>query len=150
MIISLVKCFLSCKVIFFVLIFVHNSNEQGGINAMTIGERIKYYREMAGMTQQELATKAGVSYQAISKYENGVVTNIPTKRLQLIADALGTNGAVLMGYKQEYHDSDKTANEWREELRANPDLRMLLSASSKLNEEDIRYLIQLAERMNRE
>lgn len=117
---------------------------------MTIGERIKYYREMAGMTQQELATKAGVSYQAISKYENGVVTNIPTKRLQLIADALGTNGAVLMGYKQEYHDSDKTANEWREELRANPDLRMLLSASSKLNEEDIRYLIQLAERMNRE
>ena len=36
------------------------------------------------------------------------------------------------------------------ELKQNPDLRMLLSASSKLNEDDIKYLIQLAERMNRE
>ena len=111
----------------------------------TIGERIMYYREQADMTQAELAEKAGVSYQAISKYENGVVTNIPTKRLQVIADALGTNGAVLMGY-----DSVRTPDEWREELRSNPDLRMLLSASSKLNHDDIQYLITLAERMNRE
>lgn len=117
---------------------------------MTIGERIKYYRELAGLTQQELAAKAGVSYQAISKYENGIVTNIPTKRLQIIADALGTNGAVLMGYNQDNRNSDKTPDEWRDELRSNPDLRMLLSASSKLNEEDIKYLIALAERMNRE
>lgn len=117
---------------------------------MTIGERIKYFREQAGMTQQELAEKAGVSYQAISKYENGIVTNIPTKRLQLIADALGTNGAVLMGYDQRRDDQDKSTDEWREELRTNPNLRMLLSASSKLSEEDVRYLIQLAERMNRE
>ena len=120
------------------------------MNTMTIGERIKYYREQAGMTQQELAAKAGVSYQAISKYENGIVTNIPTKRLQIIADALGTNGAVLMGYNNEFHNLDKTPDEWRDELRQNPDLRMLLSASSKLNEEDIKYLIKLAERMNRE
>lgn len=117
---------------------------------MTIGERIKYYREQAGMTQLELATKAGVSYQAISKYENGIVTNIPTKRLQLIADALGTNGAVLMGYDHQQDRFDKTPDEWREELRTNPDLRMLLSASSKLNEDDIKYLIALAKRMNRE
>jgi len=118
---------------------------------MTIGERIKYYREQAGMTQQELAVKAGVSYQAISKYENGIVTNIPTKRLQLIADALGTNGAVLMGYQEpgEVMSKDEEST-WLEDLRNDPELRMLLSASSKLNEDDIRYLIQLAERMNRE
>jgi repressor LexA len=121
------------------------------MDAMTIGERIKYYRELAGMTQLELAKKAGVSYQAISKYENGVVTNIPTKRLQLIADALGTNGAVLMGYHEptETMSADEES-EWLEDLRNDPELRMLLSASSKLNEDDIKYLIALAERMNRE
>ena len=35
-------------------------------------------------------------------------------------------------------------------LRANPDLRMLLSASRNLDAEDIRQLVALAERMNRE
>ena len=53
-------------------------------------------------------------------------------------------------------DSDETTvestevDEMREELRANPDLRMLLSASRNLDAEDIRQLVALAERMNRE
>ncbi len=121
------------------------------MDAMTIGERIKYYRELAGMTQLELAKKAGVSYQAISKYENGVVTNIPTKRLQLIADALGTNGAVLMGYHEptETMSADEES-EWLEDLRNDPELRMLLSSAKKLDKEDIRQLRALAARMNRE
>ena len=59
-------------------------------------------------------------------------------------------GRKLEAAAQEQQKLDKSPDEWRDELRSNPDLRMLLSASSKLNEDDIKYLIALAERMNRE
>lgn len=36
----------------------------------TIGNRIARYRKAKGMTQEELATKLGVSSQAVSKWEN--------------------------------------------------------------------------------
>ena len=114
---------------------------------MPIGDRIKYYREQAGMTMEQLAQAIGVQNSAINKYEKGVVSNIPINRIRQIADALGIDARLLLDFLDE---ESKDVDEWREELRSNPDLRMLLSASSKLNEEDIKYLIQLAERMNRE
>ena len=62
---------------------------------MTIGERIRYYRKMIGMTQEELASKVGVAKQAINKYETGRVTNIPIERFQAMAEVLGVSPAVL-------------------------------------------------------
>lgn len=114
---------------------------------MPIGDRIKYYREQAGMTMEQLAQAIGVQNSAINKYEKGVVTNIPINRIRQIADALGIDARLLLDFLDE---PASQADEWRDELRSNPDLRMLLSASSKLNEDDIKYLIALAERMNRE
>ena len=38
---------------------------------MTIGERIKAARKQAGMTQQELADRLGISYVGISNWESG-------------------------------------------------------------------------------
>ena len=114
---------------------------------MPIGDRIKYYREQAGMTMEQLAQAIGVQNSAINKYEKGIVSNIPIDRIRQIADALGINARLLLDFLDE---PESQSDEWRDELRSNPDLRMLLSASSKLNEEDIKYLIQLAERMNRE
>ena len=37
---------------------------------MTLGERIKRYRQMQGLSQEELAEKINVSRQAITKWEN--------------------------------------------------------------------------------
>ena len=39
---------------------------------MTIGERIKYFRKENHLTQDQLADYLHVSYQAVSKWENGV------------------------------------------------------------------------------
>lgn len=37
-----------------------------------IGEHIAYYRKKAGLTQEQLAEKMGVTAQAVSKWENGL------------------------------------------------------------------------------
>ena len=38
---------------------------------MTLGERIRTYRQMQGLSQDELAEKLNVSRQAVSRWENG-------------------------------------------------------------------------------
>ena len=55
---------------------------------MTIGDRIKQQRESKNMSQVELAEKIGVSKQTLYKYENNIVTNIPSIKLQSIAKVL--------------------------------------------------------------
>jgi len=55
---------------------------------MTIGERIKQARKIRGMSQRELAKRAEVSAQAISKYERDI--NAPSSGVLLrLSKALG-------------------------------------------------------------
>ena len=53
---------------------------------MTIGEKIKHYRKELGYTQTELGEKLGVMKNAVSKWETGRVTAIPTQKLFALAD----------------------------------------------------------------
>ena len=41
---------------------------------MTLEEQIKHYRKQAGLSQEKMAEKIGVSRQAITKWENGAGT----------------------------------------------------------------------------
>ena len=41
---------------------------------MTLSEKILYYRKAAGLSQEELAARVGVSRQAVSKWETGEST----------------------------------------------------------------------------
>lgn len=58
---------------------------------------LKAYRKRAGMTQQELAERVGVTPSAISHWETGSVTNIGMDNLRAIADALGVSTADILG-----------------------------------------------------
>lgn len=51
--------------------------------------RIKECRENAGMSQEELSKKSGVSRTIISGLESGTITTTTTKTLVKIAEALG-------------------------------------------------------------
>ena len=82
---------------------------------MSIGDRIKYYREQAGMTMEQLAQAIGVQNSAINKYEKGVVTNIPINRIRQIADALGINARLLLDFLDE-NSADRLTNEEKELL----------------------------------
>lgn len=71
------------------------------VTIMTIGERIKHRREELCITQTWLAEQIGTSKQNLYKYENGIIANIPTEKIEAIAKALHTTPAYLMGWSKE-------------------------------------------------
>lgn len=68
---------------------------------MTKGQRISNSRKIAGLTQVELAKKVGISKQLLYKYEKGSITNIPSDKIEAIAEACGTTPEFLMGWNEE-------------------------------------------------
>lgn len=77
---------------------------------MSIGQKIRELRENQQMTQEELAKIVGTTKQTIYKYENSIITNIPLDKIQLIAKALNTTPAYLMGWSDTPEESDKPAS----------------------------------------
>ena len=65
---------------------------------MTKGERIKYLREKMGLSQVSLADKIDVSKQTLYKYENDIITNIPSDKVEAIAEVTGSSPAYIMGW----------------------------------------------------
>lgn len=64
----------------------------------TIGSRIRELRKNNGLTLDELAEKAGVTKQTIFKYENEIILNIPSDKIERIAKALNVGPEVIMGW----------------------------------------------------
>lgn len=73
---------------------------------MTKGERIKFKREQLNIGQTELANQIGISKQTLYKYENDIVTNIPSDVIEKLSFRLGCEPAYIMGW-----DSDNTQTE---------------------------------------
>lgn len=71
---------------------------------LSIGKRIKEIRISKNITQDELALKIGTTKQTIYKYENEIVTNIPSQKIELISNALNTTPDYLMGWSDKSTD----------------------------------------------
>ena len=68
---------------------------------MSMGARIKYLRELKGMTQDDLGSKLGVQKSAIRKYEKGEVENIKRSSIKTMADLFGVSPCYLMGWDED-------------------------------------------------
>lgn len=65
---------------------------------MTIGERIKEIRDRTNMSQVDFADKINVSKQTLYKYENDIITNIPSDKIEAIASVGNISPAYIMGW----------------------------------------------------
>lgn len=65
---------------------------------MELKDNIKKYRLLNSMTLEDVAEKVGVSRQTIQKYESGVISNIPSDKIEKIAKALKVSPGILMGW----------------------------------------------------
>ena len=64
-----------------------------------LSKKIKELRNKAGWSQQKLAEKAGVSYNTITKIEQGAATMPTIQTMIKIADAFGISLDELVGRK---------------------------------------------------
>ena len=64
-----------------------------------IAKRIKELRKKSSWSQQKLAEKAGVSYNTITKIEQGAATMPTIQTMIKIADAFGISLDELVGRK---------------------------------------------------
>ena len=72
---------------------------------MSIGTKIKELREARNMSLEDVAKICGTTRQAIYKYENGIVTNIPYDRIILLAKALNTTPSKLFDWEEDEKNS---------------------------------------------
>lgn len=66
---------------------------------MTVGERLKEIREKNGMSQVEFADKINVSKQTLYKYENNLITNIPSDKIEAAAKLGNVSPSYIMGWE---------------------------------------------------
>ena len=120
------------------------------------GTRLQQALELNDMKAIELSERTGISRGALSSYISGR-WKAKQGNLYLLAKALNVSPAWLMGYdvpmtwqqpnppeSQGYYNDPEVA-ELAEELRTNPDYRILFDASKNLTKEDIDTVLKIIE-----
>lgn len=69
---------------------------------MSIGDRIRTEREKMGITQTDLAKAISVSKQTLYKYENNIITNIPSDKIEKLSQILDISPDYIMGWNKDY------------------------------------------------
>lgn len=68
---------------------------------MDIGKRIKNRRKELGLSAEQVAERIGVSPATVYRYESSDIMNMGIDKVALIAEALYTTPAYLMGWSNE-------------------------------------------------
>ncbi len=112
----------------------------------------KKLRLSSGYTQQEIATKLGISRSTIGMYETGA-REPDFETLETIADFFNVDIDYLLGRtsqtaivsKNSYYFNED-AQEMAQFLYDNPEYKVLFDASRKVKREDIEFVKQMLDR----
>lgn len=106
---------------------------------MTKAERIKFLRTNKDITQEELAKLLHTTKQTISKYENGVVTNIPTDKIERMAEIFGcTPEYISWGKLENIKKKNNLSVEVVLRMESDPEFFGLVESLCKLDGDKIR------------
>ena len=110
---------------------------QGNIHKI-IGKKIRELRNSYGFSQPQLASKLGISYQQVQKYENGI--NCPNvMRLFQIADVFKVDPIKLIlpeGYKEKKKEAKQLE---KDEISV---LQLYRKLSSKSKKKTVMNMLQ--------
>lgn len=67
---------------------------------MTKGQKIKQLRKEIKMSQTELAQRLETTKQTVSKYEKDIITNIPSDKIEAMANIFGVKPQYLQGWEE--------------------------------------------------
>lgn len=86
-------------------------NKQTNQEMNAIINRINNRKEELGYSYQEFANKTGLSKSTLQRYLTGSIKNVPLDKVDVIATALETTTAYLMGWdtEEEYNKGKQDA-----------------------------------------
>lgn len=109
---------------------------------------LRALRKSKGLTLSELAEKLNVSPSTILRWENGDIANMRRDRIALLAKALEIKPTELLDLPDNNgYYTDPAVNEYAEQLRTNPNMRLLFDATKDMSKEDIDYVVDLVNRL---
>ena len=76
-----------------------------------MSRKIRELRLAKGMTLEQVSNIVGVGKSTVRKWETGMIANMKRDKIALLAKALGTTPAYLMGWKEETETSDSPSDE---------------------------------------
>lgn len=107
----------------------------------TFGMRLRAARKELKMTQKALADQVGAKHNSVSDWEND--KNMPDPdTIVSLCEVLGVDAGYLLRAEPQSESEDELW-ELREELRRNPDIRMLFSASKGAKKEHIQAAVAI-------
>lgn len=111
------------QVVYIKIILLHNVNK--GIDNMKnvkklLGKNIKYYREQANLTQEQLAEKIGINNRSISLIECGT-TFVSADTLTNIVNALDISYKKLFDFDDELCDNIEVKEKLYKLIKENED-----------------------------
>lgn len=107
---------------------------------MNFGEKLKNLRLKKNYTLEELGNLTGNSKQTLHKYEQGIVTNVPKEKIEVLASVLGCSPAYLYDWEEENYYFDEETREIAQDIFENEDLRILFDASRDARPEDLKLV----------
>ena len=114
---------------------------------LLLGRRLRGRRRMLGLTQSQLATRVGVRFQQIQKYESGV-NRISAARLWRFCQALEVPVSYFYdGLPMERGETPPLFDE-SADLMARPESIDLIRVFHQLEERPRRRLLDLAKSLN--
>ena len=109
---------------------------------MTTGERIKHLRIEKKITQEEMAKALNTTKQTISKYEKGIVTNIPSDRIEAMSKLLNTTPEYILGWEKVEKKAD-TISDVVLRMKTDPEFLSLVETLNTLDAEKIYSVKQM-------
>lgn len=121
---------------------------------MKLSEIVKKYREEHGLSLRAFAERVGVSHNAIANIENERNSHgnpfVPTmETLVGIASAMGISLNDLLHMIGDEDVFITETDELRDMLKDNPDMRWMLSTTSKFDRADFDAVVNLIKSINR-
>ena len=109
---------------------------------MTLAERLRLQREQHRMTLEEVAKQIGVSRQTVFKYENGIITNIPSDKIAVLARIFDVSPAYLMCWTDNPNDTEAHMRN----VVVAESMRQLAHVMQYMSDEDYNYVIEAFDR----
>ena len=113
---------------------------------MNINYRLKALRETSGMTLEEVAKIINVTKQTVQKYESGVVVEIPSDRIEALAEVYNVSPGYIMGW-EDLPKQNNGMSDMLEGLRRSPGRRTMFSITKNVDEKKLEEINRVLKAM---